>query len=594
SLLTSLVEQIPEGYFITDLFFDSKSNLWIGTDNGIGVHDSKELTWIRFSDTLKDNYVLHIAEQDNGNILVGTVNNFHVLQNRTDVTPSLLTEALTGVQTRYILPKGSDYWVGTSRGLYVFNSSLSELHHFNHSQGIISQNIQGLLSLNDSTLFVATSAGMHKVQFDDSYSINTKHFRLNNDYSGAKIHHKAILAVGDVVWFGTDSGVYSYDSSHEPDYQGPELYFSSVSIDYVRDGGLRFQGKLDEHPQQKNIISSSSLKHTENNLTFNFSGIDFASPERLQFSYRLLGSTDERWTPFSSESTISVENLEPGSYTFQVRGKNDLQLTSVLPLSFTFLIDPPFYRTYWFFTLITLFIVGLIYSAERVRLQWLESNKLRDLVEQRTLSLRENLKEREILIQEVHHRTKNNLAVISGLLELQKTRIEDDNVRHSLVQAQGRVQSIALIHEKLYKNDSLSRINFRNYVEDLVKVISRSYNVENKAIDVHLFIEEIEITIDQGIPCGMILNELVSNAYEHAFAGMEKGEISISFRNKAKNIVFEVTDTGKGFPPDFDLSKSSSLGMTLVHTLTKQINGTLDYFNSNGSKFVITFKRDHY
>jgi len=205
--------------------------------------------------------------------------------------------------------------------------------------------------------------------------------------------------------------------------------------------------------------------------------------------------------------------------------------------------------------------------------------------------LKKSLKEKEVLLAEIHHRVKNNLAVITGLLELQAYNTSSSEATDVLQTSQMRINSIALIHEKLYQNENLSEISFDVYLEQLANVIMQSLGSARKEIEIEIDAEPIELTINQAIPCGLILNELITNAYKHAFPDRDKGEITISLARDDSQITLRVVDDGIGIPKDTDLDKPKSLGVKLIKTLSKQLTGEASFSNKNpGTEFELKFE----
>ncbi|WP_441001213.1 histidine kinase dimerization/phosphoacceptor domain -containing protein [Fodinibius sp. SL11] len=204
--------------------------------------------------------------------------------------------------------------------------------------------------------------------------------------------------------------------------------------------------------------------------------------------------------------------------------------------------------------------------------------------------LQQSLDEKKTLLAEIHHRIKNNLAVISGLLEVQAIETEDEHVRFTLQDSQQRIQTIATIHEKLYQSSTLAEVGTEQFIQDLIRSIHDAHNPGNQRdITYETDIEDIDLDMDRAIPLGLIVNELVSNTYKHAFEEQEQGHISIRLESKNDMIRLQITDNGKGLPEDFTLQQSSSLGMNLIQTLTHQLEGQLEYQNTeNGCEFIVT------
>jgi two-component sensor histidine kinase len=210
--------------------------------------------------------------------------------------------------------------------------------------------------------------------------------------------------------------------------------------------------------------------------------------------------------------------------------------------------------------------------------------------------VRGSLKEKEMLLKEIHHRIKNNLAVISGLLELQAMNAENESTLSTLRDSQLRIQSIAMVHEKLYQSEDFTDIGFDAYLKELVQTISQTYSSKDKQIDITYDLEPISLDLDQAIPCSLIVNEIVVNCYKHAFNEMTEGEIKITSEFEDPELTINITDNGTGIPEDFDITEYQSLGMTLVQTLTDQLEGDIDIFPASGRErgtvFELRFARD--
>ncbi|HTX98540.1 MAG TPA: PAS domain S-box protein [Bacteroidota bacterium] len=202
-----------------------------------------------------------------------------------------------------------------------------------------------------------------------------------------------------------------------------------------------------------------------------------------------------------------------------------------------------------------------------------------------------SLHEKEILLKEIHHRVKNNLQVVSSLLSLQADRIQDDQLKPILAESQSRVRAMALVHEKLYRSGNLAKINFGDYLTTMADDLTRSYG--KPGIETATDIEPILLEIDTAIPCGLIVNELVTNALKHAFPGERRGTIRITLKQAgADGAVLGVQDDGIGFPFEAALKQKASMGMMLIDALADQISGTIRVDNSTGTRFTLTIPLD--
>jgi len=204
--------------------------------------------------------------------------------------------------------------------------------------------------------------------------------------------------------------------------------------------------------------------------------------------------------------------------------------------------------------------------------------------------IRASLEEKTWLLKEIHHRVKNNLQIVSSLLQLQSRYIEDEEVLDIFRETQNRVKSMALIHERLYRSDDLETIDFDEYTRNLVNHLVRTYRDASRHVEIRREVEDIKLDADTGIPCGLIITELVSNAMKYAFPEGRKGTITITLRRAGERAyVLSVSDDGVGLPEDFDLSSTESLGMQLISTLVDQLDGEVEIDGSQGTRFTITF-----
>lgn len=202
--------------------------------------------------------------------------------------------------------------------------------------------------------------------------------------------------------------------------------------------------------------------------------------------------------------------------------------------------------------------------------------------------VRTSLREKDVLLKEVHHRVKNNLQVISSLLNLQAQGITDARAREAFFSSQTRVRSMALIHEKLYRSENFAGINFGDYLRSVTGELVRSYGMGHVTVEVDA--ASVHLALDSALPCGLIVNELVSNALKHAFEPGAAGSIRVTLqRTGAEELELVVADSGRGIPASFDLAKPSSMGMTLVTSLTDQLGGTISVGISGGTVFTVRF-----
>ena len=202
------------------------------------------------------------------------------------------------------------------------------------------------------------------------------------------------------------------------------------------------------------------------------------------------------------------------------------------------------------------------------------------------------MREKEVLLKEIHHRVKNNLQVIISLINMQIRKMENVTAKDALLECQSRIQAIALIHEKLYQSIDYGNVTFSDYTKSLIHDIFRVLGTSQKNIKARIAIEDISISMDKAIPCALIMNELVTNSVKHAFVNDRKGTIHVEMKlHDSKTLQLRIKDDGVGIPYTFDLKKTKSMGLQLVNTLVGQLNAKIFIDQIDGTCFTIQFPR---
>jgi two-component sensor histidine kinase len=216
-------------------------------------------------------------------------------------------------------------------------------------------------------------------------------------------------------------------------------------------------------------------------------------------------------------------------------------------------------------------------------------------IEQRVEQIRASLREKETLLKEIHHRVKNNLQVISSLLSLQSDKLTDSAARKLLLDSRDRVRSMALVHEKLYNSHDLAQVELGEYTRSLMNDLLQAHAALASKVRLRIEQDAVFVPVDVAIPCGLILNELATNALKHAFHNRAEGEIAIETRRLDDgNIRVVFSDDGSGLPPGLDWRTTDSLGLRLIRMLTEQLGGTSELVNGQGTRFELNLQARSY
>lgn len=207
--------------------------------------------------------------------------------------------------------------------------------------------------------------------------------------------------------------------------------------------------------------------------------------------------------------------------------------------------------------------------------------------------LKKSVHEKEILLKEIHHRVKNNMQVISSILKLQSAYVKDEKTVELLNECRNRIASMAFIHASLYMTKDFANINFSDYVTNIASNLQQSYVSSDKKIALQIDIPKVNLHIDDAIPCGLIINELLSNSFKYAFVKKKKGIVGISVKVKKENIILAIWDNGNGFPKNIDYKNTESLGLQLVNSLSEQLGGKIkmESKKDKGTQYIIAFRK---
>lgn len=242
-----------------------------------------------------------------------------------------------------------------------------------------------------------------------------------------------------------------------------------------------------------------------------------------------------------------------------------------------------------------IFIVSDRTQLAQARRYIIEQEKARENINRLNEQLKLSLHEKEVLLKELHHRTKNNMNVISNLMNLQMRAIKDPSIRQHFAEAQNRIQSMALVHKMLYKTRELSRLDLKEYLSELARSIFGSYREQAKNIGLKLDMDPVTISLEVATAFGLLVNELLTNSVRHAFPGNMPGEIRLALKLKGNKIELSCSDNGVGLPSGFRIENQESLGLLLVKTISqKQLFGKLEVRRGKGTNITVSMDKSRF
>ncbi|MBL4657142.1 MAG: hypothetical protein JKX73_04020 [Flavobacteriales bacterium] len=534
--------------YIHSMYADSRGDLWFGTGAGVNKYDGEEFTSYNTKDGFCNTYVGSITEDSYGNM-----------------------------------------YFGTDRCIMVYDGEA--FTPLTESDGLMSNTIYLLSKDQEGNIWAGTNKGVDKIFIDEDGEIEwIKNYGKEQGFTGIECNTRSVcMDSNGNLWFGTVKGVVEYDPAEDfsnevetiTNITGIKLFLEDKDL-FQYSQGSSFWYKLP---------NELVLPHDKNHLTFEFIGINLKTPEQTQYEYMLEGF-DDAWSPLTYKTEATYSNIPAGDYVFKVKSVNTDGLWNEEAASFSFEIEQPFWKKWWFYILVLSGLGLAVYSIIYNRTKQLTDmrQRLEELVAIRTEEITRQKDEKELLLKEIHHRVKNNLQVINSLLSIQSSYIDDENVLSVFKKSQDRIKSMSLIHEKMYQSSDLAHIDITEYINLLAGNLISSYSID-KHISLDLQISVEKLSIDTLIPMGLVINELITNSIKYAFEGRTAGKISVFLgTTEDRNYKLIVSDNGQGIKSGASIDKPSTMGMELVRILVEQIDGTIERRPQKGTSFLIVFK----
>jgi len=566
-------EQGLANNIVLSIFEDQTGDIWFGTYGGgvsvlrqefIENNDNIKFLTIDISNGLPDNYVTGIIEDKIGNIIIGT--NFGL----------------------GIIPLG-DF----DKGIEIYNQFT----------GYPVRDVNG--GSNNGALFCDSKGIIWAGTGSDKTAlVRFDYNAIHKDSELPKVVIQKVSVKGeDVCWYSLAERQKSAVDSIVLVQQEAMTYGKRLSLTERGDlkkrfSGIEFDGIKKFYPLPENLV----LPYKYNHVAFDFLTIETDRSFLVNYQYMLVGQ-DEVWSPITKKTDVTFNNLHEGVYTFLLKAQSPWGVWST-PVQYSFTVLPPWYRSWWAYVFYFMILMGgisaivqfqtkkLVVRQKRLQVEvnkaTVEIRKQNVVLERQKEKLSKKNEEKTAMLKEIHHRVKNNLQIVNSLLRLQSREFEDEHAIAMFKEAQDRVLSMALLHEKMYRSDNLKYIDVQEHISLLVEDLIKSYAV-GKIINLDIQIEELDIGIQTLVPLGLIINELITNAFKYAFVKKRKGTITIHIKN-LKNYTYEmiIGDDGIGLTEE---KKSTGIGTKLIQIFTKQLNGTLVRLEQPGAVFQLVFEK---
>ena len=601
---------------VRSIIQDRNANLWIGTRRGISKYNGEFFTNYNEQNGLINEDISGIIEDKKGNLWFGTrgggvskfiedtktkngQNNFINI----DVSKGLPDNQVNGI----VEDKKGNIIIGTNNGIGVIplgdlNKGIEVYNQFN---GYPIQDVNGGTNSGsiycDSKGVVWIGTGTEKTAL-----VRFEYNKILKNMDQPKVVIEKVMIKGnEICWYSLNK---DNQSDHEKTVlRQQEIMTYKKALKKTERDLLKKQFSGIEFNQISNFYSlpqELNLPYKLNAISFEYNAIETGRNFMVNYQYMLEGQ-DENWSSITKKSDVSFNNLYEGDYTFLLKAQSPWGIWST-PVQYSFIILPPWYRTWWSIALyIALFISGMWYIINaKTKTLKLRQKELKIEVKNATLEIRGQKEELAVknielakkneektdMLKEIHHRVKNNLQVVRSLLKLQSRSIEDQKVVAMFEEAQNRVLSMALLHEKLYRSDDLKHIDVQEHITLLVEDLVKTYAV-GKTIKLDIKIEEVDIGMRTLVPLGLIINEVITNALKYAFNERSEGEIIVLLKH-LDGVRYELVigDDGVGLS-EKQQSESTGIGTKLIKSFTRQLNGSFERLDKPGTVFKLNFEK---
>ena len=546
---------------------------------------------------LRDNRITALDDEGNEGVWIGTASTglyrydtasglFVHYRNGLDSTKFLSNDHVLSVHV-----ENGTVWVGTrGGGVNRIDTKNDAVTVYTTGDGLANNVVHDIVSDGRGRLWMTTNKGVSVLDVDNENFIN---YNESDGLGNQSFNPESGIRTGnDEIIFG---GIQGMDRIKVRDLQlntvRPPVYFTQIEA---------FNQKSNTYDKQ---LSKRTLGD-ENDLvigpdisvvTLGFAALNYRQPEKNHYAYRFSGQSDE-WTYIGNRRYVTFSDLSPGEYSVEVKAANNDGIWSEDAQSMRIEVVPAFYQTRLFKFLVIAGILALGYFLYLLRVRRLNKvNKmLEEKVKTRTNQIRKERDDKVLLLQEIHHRVKNNLQIINSLLRLQSHYVSDEEALYALNESQNRVMSMAMIHEKMYKTENLSDIVLKDYVSELATEIITTYDLRSN-VELDLDIKVSKFTIDTLTPLGLIMNEVITNAMKYAFPEGRKGVFKVHMGRTDTKGKYRLTigDDGVGMPIDLSNEQGDSLGTTLIDSLTEQLNGQIKRLDCPGTVYELIFEDIH-
>ena len=585
---------------INQLLFDSNGKLWIATsESGLFSFDQTKNLFKNYryqvgkKGGLKDNNIICFEFQDENTLWLGTGNSgLYKLDINTEKFTSYSNDKKDeqSISSNTILSihvaVNNVLWIGTKGGgLNKLITNENKFKRYNVTNGLPNNVICAIKDDVENNIWLSTNNGLSF--FNPTTEIFVNFGEADGLFNNTFNTGAATKADDGNLYFGGINGLdYFYPDSLQLNKYLPPVYITSLQLLDKTQNELFFS----EYQKALYCGEPIVIDYFNANFKIDFAALSYNQSGKNQYAYKLEKLFND-WTYVGNGRSVTYTSLEPGTYLFKVIASNNDGQWNYNGAEIKIIIKPAFWQTTWFLLAVIALLTTIVAIIFRMRVRNFRKQKftLEKTVKERTREIGRERDTKELLLREIHHRVKNNLQIINSLLSLQSRYIPDQKAIALFDEAQNRIRSMSLIHEKMYQSKDLTSVNIEEYIKDLTGSLIRTYQLsQNIELDLKINVDTFES--DTLTPLGLMINEVISNSLKYAFEENTTGIISI-YINKLEPHKFEmiIGDNGVGIPEE-KFASGTTFGTELILTLTEQLDGTIERIKEmKGTMYKVVF-----
>lgn len=574
--LTNKYHIFEKGNYVIDISRGADGSLWFATmNNGLIKYDGQDFYFLTTEHGLSSNQISSVFCNRQGLIWVGTTENGLNIIWKNKISSLSQKNGLSSNTINCFFEDDSyRIWVGTENGIDIIG--FYETYHLSKSNGLVSNKIRSITQDARGYYWVATADGLSQIKWTNGTEIQIRNFNKNDGINITDFNSSVLSCDnGNVIW-GTNSNILTYYPADK------EAVVLPIRISFD-------QENMSDTVSDNFKIENGMLKiKPDGQFKLSFAAIHWGKENEITYQYAIVREKgDTSWVSLGSQNSIVLRDFPKGEYTILIKAKSGHLESQIIHYHFEFL--PFWWQTNFIlilFSSVFLFLGPYIFYRYSKRAQRIQQ-KLEKIVSEKTGELIKENKIKDALVQEIHHRVKNNLQSISSLVDMQLRSLKTEAEKKALTDTQLRIGAMALVHEMLYASQDLSLVSVKSYLDELVTSINEMTNTERLPITFKINTHDLMLSVSDCISFGILTSEILSNSIKYAFEGIESPQIAIDLQVDEDYIYYCIKDNGIGMNFE-NQENSSSLGLRLVDVFARQLNGQISIENNQG--LVISLK----